>query len=225
MSNCAQRLYQNSGNYPLLDMLPKGGGRILDCGCGAGDNARVLKSRGWAVTGITISPSERQQASAYCDWTCQADLEQGLPKDLAGGFDVVLMSHVLEHLVCPEKLLRDVHQVLVSGGGIAVALPNVLAYSQRLRFLLGKFEYTSGGLMDETHVHFYTFTTGAKLLEASGYKVVVACADGAFPLWKVRGILPAHWVKNVNHWACRWRPGLFGNQSLYLATPRDHTMR
>ena len=216
-TKCIEKLYQNSGNLPLLGLLPESGRRLLDCGCGAGDNARILKAQGWSVTGITISPSEQLAASVHCDKVYLADLEQGIPKAIDDYFDCVLMSHILEHLVHPENLLRDAKAVLAPNGMIAVALPNVLVYYNRLRFLFGRFEYTDGGIMDETHVRFYTFATGAKLLEANGYKLVKVQSEGAFPLWKARNILPVRLVKALNHFVVKHWPGIFGWQSLYLA--------
>jgi SAM-dependent methyltransferase len=146
-----------------------------------------------------------------------ADLETGLPSEINTRFDYVLLSHVLEHLRHPEIVLRAIHTVLQPNGKVAVALPNVLTYSQRFRFVLGRFAYTTGGVMDETHVRFYTFTSGMHLVRSSGYQIIVARADGAFPMWKLRRLLPAHWVQRLNDWACHWRPNLFGIQSLYLA--------
>jgi 2-polyprenyl-3-methyl-5-hydroxy-6-metoxy-1,4-benzoquinol methylase len=218
MTICTHKMYQNSGNLPLLKLLPmKKGGRVLDCGCGAGDNARILRSLGWRVTGITVSPKELKIASASCEEIYLNDLDQGLPETVGNGYDIVLMAHVLEHLVEPTKFIEDVKRVLAPNGMIAVALPNVLTYPNRIRMLVGKFEYTSGGIMDETHLHFYTFASGADLLRSTGYRIVVAKADGGFPLWKLRNILPASFVNRLNTWVCRKWPGLFGFQSLYLA--------
>jgi 2-polyprenyl-3-methyl-5-hydroxy-6-metoxy-1,4-benzoquinol methylase len=217
--SCAERIYRNAGNLPLLALLgTKPGCRVLDCGCGAGDNARVLKSRGWTVTGITISLPEQQTASAYCDKVFLADLDDGIPEQFGPIFDVVLLSHILEHLVHPENLLRDAKKVLSPGGSIAVALPNVLAYPNRLRLMFGNFEYTPTGVMDETHVRFFTFATGAMLLRSNGYRLVAAKADGAFPLWRLRRALPSSIVQLLNQSATKYCPGLFGFQSLYLAS-------
>jgi len=201
-----------------LDILPKTPGRALDCGCGTGDNAGILKERGWSVTGITVNPEEQRIASAHCNEVHLADLNEGIPETVGSGFDLILFSHVLEHLVSPEKLLVESRKLLALNGQIAVALPNVLFYLYRLRFLLGKFDYETGGTMDDTHLRFYTYTTGMRLLESSGYRLERAEADGVFPLWKLRNILPASFVRSLNRFATgRW-PGLFGCQSLYIAT-------
>jgi 2-polyprenyl-3-methyl-5-hydroxy-6-metoxy-1,4-benzoquinol methylase len=215
---CANRLYENSGNQPLIAMASGiKPGYVLDCGCGAGDNARILQALGWTVMGITISAQEQKQAAAYCSEVHLLDLNCGIPDTFERKYDLVLLSHVLEHLVHPDVLLRSVLNVLNSSGQIAVALPNVLVYSQRFRFLIGQFDYALTGLMDETHVHFYTFSTGADLLRKNGYEVCIAQADGAFPLWKIRNLIPKGWVIKLNRWASHWRPGLFGTQLLYMA--------
>jgi SAM-dependent methyltransferase len=215
----AGRVYRNTGNLPLLELLPAGGGRLLDCGCGAGDNARILKARGWRVTGITLSVEEQRLAAEHCERVFVTDLQQPLPEAVGAGFDVVLLSHVLEHLAAPELLLAEVKRVLSPDGVVAVALPNVLFYPVRFAALAGHFEYTEDGIMDATHVRFYTFESGAALLRANGFDLASARAEGGFPLWKLRGLLPAVLVGRIDRAACRLRPGLFGRQCLYLARP------
>src|SRR5579864_9552488 len=89
-SDCANRIYENSGNLALLELIKsKSAGRALDCGCGAGDNAWILSDRGWDVDGITISPDEQDKASQVCKTVVIADLESGLPAAVNGVYDLV----------------------------------------------------------------------------------------------------------------------------------------
>ena len=215
----AEKIYQNAGNLPLLDLLPAGGGRALDCGCGAGDNARILRARGWRVTGITLSESERRLAAEHCERVFVADLEEPLPNAIGDGYDAVVLSHVLEHLVAPERLLGRVKGLLSSRGVVIVALPNVLFYPIRLRATFGRFEYTPDGIMDSTHVRFYTFESGLTLLRENGFEVVESLAEGGFPMGRLRRLLPASVTARIDRGACRLAPGLFGRQSLYLSRP------
>jgi SAM-dependent methyltransferase len=217
VARVADRLYQNAGNPPLLALVPTTPGRALDCGCGAGDNARILRSRGWTVTGITASSAEQQVAAEHCDRVFLADLEDPLPAEIGGPFDLVILSHVLEHLVHPEALLHALQALLSPNGVLAVALPNVLFYPQRFKALRGRFEYERDGIMDETHLRFFTFASGRELLRRSGFRVLSAGAAGGVPLWKLRRLLPQSWIDRVNRVACRSWPGLFGRQCLYLA--------
>lgn len=214
-------IYKNDGNIELLAMLPSSPGRILDVGCGAGDNARLLDARGWRVTGVTIDPREREAALPFCDDIYLGNLEDGLPHAVTGKFDIVLMSHVLEHLAQPARLLADVRDRLAVTGVIAVALPNVLHYRQRLRFFLGDFTYSEDGILDRTHLRFYTYTTARILLEEHGFEVVEAMPDGSLPLWKLRPLIPADRLARINRWACRRRPDLLAHQSLFLARVAD----
>ncbi len=89
-----ERLYENAGNPDLLAMIRGEPGRALDLGCGAGDNARVLRERGWRVTGVTLSPGERECALRFCEAVYTANLEEPLPAAIGSGYHVVLLSHV-----------------------------------------------------------------------------------------------------------------------------------
>jgi len=209
--------YKNLGNRSLLDLLPSTPGRVLDCGCGAGDNARILSDRGWRVAAVTLDLREAEAARPHCEAVHVADLERGLPGDLLGTYDVVLASHVLEHLANPERLLHQVHERLNPDGILAVALPNIAHYSQRISFLRGRFTYTETGLLDRTHLRFYTFWTAIELLQENGYRLIVADTEGTLPWWKSRNRLPARLVRSMDKMAVAHLPNLFGHQSLLTA--------
>lgn len=220
VSDSSSLIYRNKGNIGLLNLLSPTPGRILDCGCGAGDNARILSERGWRVTCVTIDPREQDSVRQFCESVHLADLENGLPQDLNGLFDAVLASHVLEHLAKPERLLQDVSKLLSPGGILAVALPNIAHYSQRMSLMRGRFSYTETGQLDRTHLRFYTHGTAIQLLEQSGYEIVHVAAEGAFPWWKVRGLVSSSVVDRVDKWAVGRRPNLLGHQSLLVAQVR-----
>jgi SAM-dependent methyltransferase len=215
---CANRIYQNAGNLALLELVrSKPSGRALDCGCGAGDNARILSVRGWEVDGITISADEQSKASQVCKTVHIADLESGIPPEISGGYDLVIFSHVLEHLCNPSRVLIEVRRLLAPGGSVAVALPNVVSWRYRLWFLLGRFEYEEGGVMDTTHVRFYTFASGRRLLESNGFLISMATVEGIFPLArKLR--LPSRIIDLLDRFVSSYWPGLFGWQLLYIAS-------
>ena len=218
MIDDSRLIYKNEGNFELLGMLSSSPGRILDCGCGAGDNARVLSDRGWCVTGITIDPLEQEAARQFCEAVYIADLEKGLPPDIGGAFDAILASHILEHLKKPERLLRELHQRLSPGGVLAVALPNIAHYRQRISRLRGQFFYTDTGQLDRTHLRFYTYRTAIQLLEQNGYELVNAMATGNLPLRKAR-LVSRSMADRLDKWAVRQRPNLLGYRCLLLARP------
>jgi 2-polyprenyl-3-methyl-5-hydroxy-6-metoxy-1,4-benzoquinol methylase len=219
------KVYQNSGNTEVLRWVPSEAKTILDIGCGAGDNARALSGRSLAIDGITLSEEEAKIARQYCRNVFVHNLENGLPQTAHGPYDVILASHVLEHICFPEKLLRDISSVLSDRGVLIVALPNVCHWRNRLGVLFGKFEYTKTGIMDNTHFKWYTFLSGRRLLESHGFQVRQAYAEGIAPLWIVRKILPRGVIKSLDALMCRLSPGLFGVQLLYVATREPSSTR
>ncbi|WP_154677101.1 class I SAM-dependent methyltransferase [Parafrankia discariae] len=211
--------YRNPGNRALLDLLDIPPGRVLDCGCGAGDNARLLRRQGWQVTGVTLDPAELVAATAECVATELADLSAGLPFAADGSFDLVLLSHILEHLVDPAALIAEARRVLAPGGRIAIALPNVAHFRQRAEHLLGRFEYTKTGVMDSTHVRFFTVDTARRLLETNGLAILASDASGGLPWWRSRRLFPRELVARADRWALANRPNLFAWQAVFLTVP------
>ncbi|WP_250290658.1 class I SAM-dependent methyltransferase [Frankia sp. CiP1_Cm_nod1] len=211
--------YRNAGNKILLDLIRREPGRALDCGCGAGDNARLLAARGWSVTGITNDPAELAAAEQVCETVHLHDLTKGLPFAADGSYDLVLLSHVLEHLADPAGLLAEARRVVAEDGLVAVALPNVLHYSQRAKFVRGRFEYTRTGVMDATHLRFFTFDSALRMVRDSGLDVVTTLPDGGLPWWRLRNVLSSSVTGRLDRWAARRRPNLLCAQAVFLARP------
>ncbi|MEO8594726.1 MAG: bifunctional glycosyltransferase/class I SAM-dependent methyltransferase [Candidatus Solibacter sp.] len=199
--------------------------RVLDVGCGEGFFAAELKKDGNVVVGVDAlsTASETGALERYF----AADLDQPQP-DLAQragerSFDRVLLLDILEHLIRPERLLSEVRPALKEGGMIVVSVPNVANITVRLALLLGRFNYTERGILDRTHLHFYTRRTGRALLENNGWEIVAAKTT-VMPLELVLGLSPNNLVMRlittVLAIATAVFPGLLGYQLMYLARPR-----
>jgi SAM-dependent methyltransferase len=219
----SDRVYSNHGNLPLVDLLDSSCGRVIDVGCGAGDNALLLKSRypSCQVFGVTNSEAEARLAKPRMRHCWVLDIEQDLPADLTGHrFDAVLFSHVLEHLRDPAGALRRFSSLLRNGGHVVIAVPNVLSWRMRLTFLFGRFEYETVGVLDDTHLRFFTFFTAERYLlsQSPDLEVVYKGTTGSVPLWWLRRyILPGRWSERIDAWGCRHWPNLFGWQVLLKA--------
>jgi 2-polyprenyl-3-methyl-5-hydroxy-6-metoxy-1,4-benzoquinol methylase len=218
------RVYANAGNQPLLQLLRDPVQDVLDVGCGAGDNARAIKSRfpECRVCGITISNTEADVARRTLDEVLVRDLESGFPPELAQRrFDTIIFSHVLEHLREPAVLLRAAADLLKPGGQILIAVPNVLGWRQRVRFVRGDFTYESAGVLDSTHLRFFTYFTADKFLlpTEAPLRVTDKTVAGGVPLWILRRhVLPRTASERIDEIGCRVFPNLFGDQILLRLT-------
>jgi 2-polyprenyl-3-methyl-5-hydroxy-6-metoxy-1,4-benzoquinol methylase len=214
-----ERLEYDSLNRPVFDLIPTTARRVLDVGCGVGTLGRAVKARQPSeVVGLTFSSAEAERAGGALDQVVVQDLEAFDPTGL-GTFDCVVCSHVLEHLRHPERVLAAVRPLLTSGGCLVVALPNVLVWRQRVRFALGRFRYTDGGLMDRTHFRFFDWKSAQEVVTAAGYTVRSAKADGGFPGSR---FLPGV-GKLIDRGALKLFPGLFGWQVILSAVPDGGT--
>jgi SAM-dependent methyltransferase len=220
------RVYSNKGNRPLIDLLGNDCKRVLDIGCGAGDNAALVKARypECDVSGITHSATEVEFARKHMSKCWVFDIECALPDDLIDQFfDVLIFSHVLEHLRDPACVLARFSELLRPGGQVLIALPNVLSWRMRLQFLLGDFEYEAAGVLDDTHLRFFTYFTADRYLlsKTPSLELSGKTTDGSVPLWLLRRhVFPHRWAERIDHWGCRHWPNLFGDQVLIQATKR-----
>jgi len=218
-----QKHYSNDGNGPLLDLLDDDSQSILDVGCGAGDNARLSRRRGSVrqFYGITASNSEyKSAAEVMADCWC-ADIESSDLGFLRGKhFDALLFSHTLEHLREPARVLSKFTSYLSPGGLVLIAVPNVLEWRQRFEFLRGRFEYQDAGILDASHLRFFTFDSADRYLlrECPNLTIEEKVGDGSVPLWFLRhAILPARAKQWLDKRACSLRPNLFAGQILIKA--------
>ena len=212
-------VYQNEGNLPLVSLLLPNVRTILDVGCGAGDNARVIRkvNPNIEIVGITLSAEESEHARRHMTAVHVVDLDAS---DLSfleeRRFDAVIFSHVLEHVKDPQRLVRlCARRHLRIGGQMLIAVPNVLYYKNRLRFLTGHFEYEESGIMDRTHLHFFTWHTADRYLVGTVKELKLAhkLAEGSAPLWVLRRwLLPVAVSTKLDAYFVRLLPNIFGYQ-------------
>lgn len=215
----SEKIYRNEGNWDVFKNVPDSAKYILDIGCGNGDNARILNKYGRVIDGITLSEKEKENAQQYMSNIYIHNLENGLPSDLAYKYDVIICSHVIEHIAYPKKLLNDIKQMLSPNGILIVALPNLMHYQSRFRLLFGDFNYEESGIWDYTHLRWYTFKTGGELLTHHNFNLVNLMVSGDIPLLSITKIIPygirQFLYRNI---FLKISKGLFGGQLIYIAT-------
>ena len=160
-----------SSHAVILSRLGEGRGRrCLDVGAADGFLASRLREAGWRVTALEGDTELAADARAAGHTVVVADLNAPLPP-LGGPFDAIVCGDVLEHLRDPLGVLRRLIPRLVPAGQVIVSVPNVAHLWVRLSLLAGRFEYSDRGILDRTHLRFFTRRTLLELLEGTGLVV------------------------------------------------------
>lgn len=191
----------------------KPGDHILDAGTSTGYLARRLVAEGRRVDGAELDPAAADIARQVCDFVWVGDLSRLDPDELPRHYDVVLFADTLEHLPDPPAVLRRLRSRLAPGGQLVVSLPNVANWAVRLGLLAGRFRYTERGILDRTHLRFYTRKTAVEMIEEGGFRVTGV--TGSIPVPLVTSPVAcrlAHWIGNL-------RPSLFAYTFVITAEP------
>jgi 2-polyprenyl-3-methyl-5-hydroxy-6-metoxy-1,4-benzoquinol methylase len=164
--------YVNTGLLSLVDGVPK---RILDLGCSSGAFGAALKEKfpGASVTGIEAGRAAAAEAAKRLDRViCERleDVDFGAP-GLAGQFDVVVAADILEHLVNPWQALLRVKGALAPNAQILASIPNVRNLALLSDLMVGgRWTYRELGLLDVTHLRFFTLHEILRMLQETGYR-------------------------------------------------------
>ncbi len=158
----------------LLEMIPTDARAVLELGCATGRLGQGLKTRQQCfLAGIEISPEAAHEAARYFDVVHVGDAETvDLPYE-EETFDQIICADVLEHLVAPGKVLRRLRRLLKPGGQLLVSVPNIRNFYTLARSLdEGRWEYEDAGILDRTHLRFFTRTDFENVLHRSGYRLL-----------------------------------------------------
>jgi 2-polyprenyl-3-methyl-5-hydroxy-6-metoxy-1,4-benzoquinol methylase len=192
--------------------------RLLDLGAAGGHLGRAVRERCSYLAGV--EPDRTLPASAregYDDWRAVDARHAG---EWDQPFDVVVCADVLEHLANPEALLARIHHWLHPEGILLASIPNIANVSIRAALLFGRFRYTERGILDRTHLSFYTRASARHLLTDSGFRVTSIQPTAmpyelAFPFLSRRAVaIPTRAFAQAT--ARAW-PSLFGYQFVFEA--------
>jgi SAM-dependent methyltransferase len=166
--------YFDLARKEILPLLPKTSDRLLEVGCGTGSTLSYLKSSSrcrWAA-GIELFHDAADIARKRIDCVVEGSIEDiELPFEQES-MDVILCLDVLEHLVDPWKTVRRLHLLLKPRGVLVCSIPNVRYFRVALSLLLrGKWEYSDSGILDKTHLRFFTKRSAVELVACSGLEV------------------------------------------------------
>ena len=148
------------------------GSRVLEVGCGTGAMLSVFRDHSRAdVIGIEPDP-ERVSMARERGFEVVHGYFDDITASQLGTFDVIVFADVIEHLVDPAPLLMLARRQLRAGGCVIASVPNVAHWTIRLSLLRGKFDYEPTGLMDATHLRWYTAASLERLFRATGFDTV-----------------------------------------------------
>jgi len=158
---------------------------ILDIGCNDGYFGKFDKNN--VYYGLDYSNEAINEAKKYYKETLLYDLNnlQKLPWNIK--FDRIIFADVLEHVLNPETILSFfLANYLKEDGMVIISLPNIANWQVRLNLLFGKFDYRDTGILDESHLHFYTFKTAKELLDNSELKIEKILFGSSFFGWFIK---------------------------------------
>jgi len=169
-----QQEYFGNVRSEILPLLPPRVDRVLEIGCGSGSTLDHLRRTGrctWTC-GVELFPEAAQAARHRVDEVYEGNVEELDLPIAPASIDVVLCLDVLEHLIDPWSVVKKLHRFLAPGGMLIASIPNVRHYSVVLPLLFkGTWEYAPSGLLDRTHLRFFTKASAVALLESSGLGV------------------------------------------------------
>lgn len=161
-------------SHTQMVLLVGGNKRVLDVGCATGYVAKELVAHGCMVSGVDVSEEAAELARPHLERLVIGDLEtlDLLAEFGAASFDAVVFGDVLEHLRDPVPVLRQTRDLLAPGGFVVISIPNIAHGDVRFALLQGRWDYRPIGLLDETHLRFFTREGVERMLWEAGFASV-----------------------------------------------------
>lgn len=164
--------YFDHGRHELLEFVPASAVHILDIGCGCGCFGKVIKQKQKSIiVGIDIARKAIIQARKNIDYTIHADLGAFDFSTLKTDFDLIIFADILEHMRDPLDLFIRATSRLKHDGQVICSVPNI-AHPQIINELhKGMFRYTEAGILDKTHLRFFSQTSIFQFFIKAGFKI------------------------------------------------------
>jgi len=167
------KCFKYNSHYWVLQFLTRASSplRILDVGTADGYLGAILRERGHSIVGIEQDATTAERARDFYDSFHVANIDD-FDFPYTEEFDFILFADVLEHLKDPKIVLQRSLPALKKTGEIIVSVPNIANIVIRLSLLMGRFDYCDRGILDRTHLRFFTFSTLRKMIQEASCKVL-----------------------------------------------------
>lgn len=194
--------YYEASRPEMLQFIPSISSSVLEIGCGSGGFGKFVKEQRPGTVIWGIEPDERAADAAVksLDHVITGTFSAEMPELQGKTFDTVCFFDVLEHMISPESVLTDTKQFLSSNGTLVASIPNVLFYPVIYKILRKQdWEYEKTGVLDNTHLRFFTKKSIIRMFEKCGFEVV--SIEGIHPFitkrYKLANILL---LNHINDW-------------------------
>lgn len=197
--------------------------RILDVGCGTGVVTEIIRQQKCAsIIGIDPDAERVQRATAR-----GLDVHLGILSSeftqQHGPFDYIVFADVLEHLPNPAEIIAMAKGGLKPGGSVVASVPNVAHWFVRTDLLAGRFDYQDCGIMDATHLRWFTRRSIREFFERLGFQITALDCTVNIDLPDYKRRAPWRWMspsfrRRLVGKLAAWWPGLFGCQYIVRAT-------
>lgn len=217
--------FEGSSHRILIELVKRfslSRGRLLDLGAAGGELGESLRSLFDSTTGFEFELDRLAELKPRFDRVVVADLER-LPK-LPGDNAAIIMADVLEHLRDPKQALRLVRGALRDDGLLYLSVPNIANITIRIGLLFGIFQYRERGILDATHLRFYTSRTIREEVTNAGFDIVIERGSSIPIRLIVAGFLPDFLIRigeRILTLVTRIMTALFAYQIILVARPRE----
>lgn len=216
--------FEGSSHRILIDLITRHARRrrtLLDLGAAGGELGSELRSQFERTIGFEYNVDCVGQLHGRFDQIVIADLER--VKELPADVDVIVLADVLEHLRSPAHALQLVREALSEDGRAFISVPNIANITIRLGLMFGVFEYRDRGILDHTHLRFYTKRTIRREIERAGFRIIDTRGSSVPVRLIIGSYTPEFVLRPIEHvltWITRLWKGLFAYQIILVAERR-----
>jgi 2-polyprenyl-3-methyl-5-hydroxy-6-metoxy-1,4-benzoquinol methylase len=215
--------FEGSSHRILIEMIrryARAGGTLLDLGAAGGELTAAVRDHFSRTIGFEFDADCLPLLTTRVEHAVIADLER--LRRLPSNIDAIVLADVLEHLRSPAAVLDLVRNALRPDGYIFVSVPNIANITVRLGLLFGIFEYRDRGILDHTHLRFYTVKTIRREIESAGFRILET-RGSSVPIRLIIGSFTPEPILRIGErlltWMTRLWRALFAYQVILVATP------
>jgi 2-polyprenyl-3-methyl-5-hydroxy-6-metoxy-1,4-benzoquinol methylase len=216
--------FEGSSHRILLELIRRHrprGGTLLDLGAAGGELGSAMRDHFDRTIGFEYNVDCVGDLVGRFDSVVIADLER--VKQLPHGISAIVLADVIEHLRNPAQALQLVRAALADDGHVFISVPNIANITVRLGLLFGIFEYRDRGILDHTHLRFYTVRTIRREIEHAGFQIE-EIHGSSVPVRLIIGRWMPEFLLRVGErmltWLTRFWRGLFAYQVILVAVKK-----